>query len=501
MKHSNLLKKGACLLLAALMVIFPLTACGKDEENSGTPSDTTLAPDQNGDENVNPISDIEEDENLFKLPNEMHSVPEDLDFNGENFAILYPDWQLYKNYLWAEEPTGAFMTDEIYTRTLNVEEYLNVTVEFINAGYIDDIYTKMNDSVMSGDNAYQMVITHCINGLIPILTNKLMTPWNDIPYVDFTKPYWNQSISDTLTVKGITPFAASDMLIGDPNVIFFNKDIADSFQIEDLYQTVRDGKWTIDKMIELSDIVIADLNGDSVFDANDQYGFMTNIGWPPVSFMYGFDQYIVEKGPEDEPLLALKNEKMADCVQKIYSLVCEGNRTYTDNVSDLFIPLENNKALFYILGLAYAADYRETDVEYGILPFPKYNEEQKDYISLNWTGLQCIPVTETNLEKIGAVSELLAYESREHSLPAYFDNLLGFKVARDPGSVEMLKIIFNNLVYDFGLNFSNQNDIMYTIPKLMQQKSTDIASYLSKREKSFNTQMTKIYNAYLELAD
>lgn len=496
----NIFTRGLSLLLIISMMTATFLSCSEETGNpssdsANTTSDTTAAL------NSEQTQDEEDSSSLFKLPNEKHSVPDNLSFNNEKFNILYPEWQLYKEYLWAEEATGAYLTDEIYNRTLNVEEYLEIDIDFINAGYIDDIYTKLNASVMSGDGAYQMVITHCINGLIPILSNKLVLDWKDVPYVDFSKPYWNQSISDTLTIKGITPYAASDLLIGDPNVIFFNKDIAEAYQIEDLYQTVRDGKWTIDKMIELSDVVIADLNGDSKMDKDDQYGLMTNIGWPPISFMYGFDQYIIEKGTDDVPVLSMNNEKMATIVQKLYTLICEGNRTYTDGVSDLFIPFETHNALFYVLGLAYAADYRETEVEYGIIPFPKYDEAQTEYISLNWTGLQCIPKTETNLERAGAVAELLAYESREHSLPAYFDNLLGYKVARDPGSVEMLKIIFDNLVYDFGLNFSNQHDVMYTISKLMQQKSTDVTSYLKRLEKSYMKQIDKVYDSYLALKE
>ena len=71
------------------------------------------------------------------------------------------------------------------------------------------------------------------------------------------------------------------------------------------------------------------------------------------------------------------------------------------------------------------------DFGVGILPYPKYDTEQEDYISLDWGGLMGVPGTIVNTEMVGAVIELLAYESADTVIPAYYDVLLSGKLARD----------------------------------------------------------------------
>jgi hypothetical protein len=490
------LKKAISLMFSLIVLCSYFSSCTAQTAGDSDSGDTGISDTQEASETIAETED--DDDAIFKMPNEMHDVPK-LDFNGSEFKILYPEWQLYRFYLNATEFNGSTVNDALYNRTLKVNDYLNVNITMETIGYIEAIEPQIKNAVMAGDNTYDMFITHCITGLIGIVSQNYALDWNKVPYVDFSKPYWNQSFTETLTVYGKTPLASSDLLIADPNVIFFNKDIANDNNLEDPYQLVHDGKWTLDKMIEMASGVSVDLDGNGKFMKNDQYGIYTSLGWVETSFLYGCDQYICAKDDNGFPTLALNSEKTVNIIEKLYKLFCESNIAYTTDVSDLYIDFENCHGLFYILGLAFAADYRETEVDYGILPFPKYDEVQENYISLNWGGLQCLPKTTSDLEMVGAVSEVLAYESREQVLPAYFDNLLGYKIARDKDSIEMLKIIFDNCVHDFGLNFSNHNDMMYIIANLMRNKSTDVASYIKSREKAFTKQIERIYLKFADI--
>ena len=69
-------------------------------------------------------------------------------------------------------------------------------------------------------------------------------------------------------------------LVGDLHLMFresfwmvgFNKNIADDVGIEDLYNVVREGAWTMDKMGAAMAAARADLNGDGSMDGNDRFG-------------------------------------------------------------------------------------------------------------------------------------------------------------------------------------------------------------------------------------
>ena len=172
----------------------------------------------------------------------------------------------------------------MFLRNETVEDRLNVELSFINKGVIGGMYGEIKTNVTSGDSSYGMAVIHCIEGLPGLLADNLIYDWNKIPYVDLTKPYWNSSILEQLTIGGVTPFAASDLLIADPNVIWFNNDIATSMDIGNLYDIVLDGKWTLDEMINLCDKVVVDLDGDGEMTDKDQYGVCGNLGWNLDSF-------------------------------------------------------------------------------------------------------------------------------------------------------------------------------------------------------------------------
>ena len=479
------IRKSLCLALALLFLFAgcsEATQKGTDEPASAPTSaptpEETAAP-------------VEEDE-AIPAPD----IPEDADFGGAAFTVIYPNWSLYEFYLNADELNGDVINDAMVNRTEAVNSRLNVDITFVTKGYIDTILEEVKSAVTAGDSTYDLAVTHCINGLQGLLTGNLVYDWNKIPYVDLTKPYWNQSILEQLTIGGVTPFAASDMLIADPNVIWFNNDIATDANIGNIYDTVLDGTWTLDTMSAMCDQVIRDLNGDGKMTAKDQFGVIGNNGWPMISFMYGCDQYVAEF-VDGSPQVALQTERAANVIEKLYKLLCEGDRAFfNSSVGDRYIPFETYHALFYFISLSSMEQYRTTEVDYGIVPFPKYDENQKEYVSLNWTGLQCVPVSCRDTALVGMVAEELGYESKKQVLPAYFDNLLDGKIARHDETRQMLDIIFDTSVYDFGMNFSNQSNFLYILPDLMRAKSADIASYIQKNIKMTTKVYDKVVRAY-----
>jgi hypothetical protein len=164
--------------------------------------------------------------------------------------------------------------------------------------------------------------------------------------------------------------------------------------------------------------------------------------------------------------------------------------------------MSSDRALFHVDPLSAGKRYRAYDVEFGILPFPKYDEVQSEYLSLSWNGFIMIPQT-ADPELAGAVNEALAAESYRLTVPAYYDILLNSKVARDVESTEMIDIIHKGAVYDFALNFGNWNSISLSISNLLNtKKSPDYVSFMEKNEGSFNKQMQKVYDGirknYLE---
>jgi hypothetical protein len=95
---------------------------------------------------------------------------------------------------------------------------------------------------------------------------------------------------------------------------------------------------------------------------------------------------------------------------------------------------------------------RGMDTDFGIIPYPKWDEYQENYLttSVAYFSLFCVPVTVRNLEMTGIITEALCVESYKKVIPAFYEVSLKTKLARDDESSEMIDIIRSGLTFDFG---------------------------------------------------
>lgn len=75
------------------------------------------------------------------------------------------------------------------------------------------------------------------------------------------------------------------------------------------------------------------------------------------------------------------------------------------------------------------------------------------------------------------------------------------KFTRDAESVDMLEIIYNNNIYDFGLTYSNYNDFLFLVPRMMQKNTTDLASWYESKADAIQKQYDKYYDAFIEASN
>lgn len=478
----------ALMLLTAMLAVSMFTGCS-DEPETGAVTEaaaTETAAAESTDE--------------FPYPDAAGK-----DYGGYEFSILYFEWGLYNNYFFATEESGDAVNDALYKRYRTVEEKAGVTFGFIalDGATPGGIYKNMRQSVSAGSDDYDLALTHCYDGVAPMATEGIVYDWNKLPFVDFTQPYWNQTMNDSLSIKGMLPFAASDYMISDPNAIFFNKNMVRKYNIEDPYALVTGGGWTWDKLAETASVASDDINGDGVYDISDQYGFMGELDWQFIGIQHACGEFIITKDEEGYPRLTENFDKLTSIVDKIFALVHNDNISYTWNYSSAYDPnlgnpppvsFSDDRALFYLVPLNSAKVYRSTEVDFGILPFPKYDDAQEKYISLNWSGVMAIPATASDPERTGVVIELLSAEGRKNFLPVFYDIMLSTKVARDDESADMLDIIYNNCVYDIGLNY-NAGNILYMMPQILKKSSPDVASFYETNRKAAEESMKKLYEA------
>lgn len=409
---------------------------------------------------------------------------------GETFNIVYPDISTYKEYLWAEENDGDVMHKALFDREVFVEDHLGVDIMYSKLRGIGDINPAVELSVNSGDDTYQMVLTHCYQGINAMITSNLLLDLNELPSIDFTADWWNHDSITNLSIYGKQFIASSDYIISDPNVILFNKKMIEDNKLEDPYQLVRDGKWTIDKMREMSTVITKE-NGDTKWDFKDTYGFSTPRSFYLTSFMYGFGIFVFQKNADTGTFdFVFQNERTYKGSDTMYDFLFSNDAfvydTYADTTPNSYggLNITTGRCLFNVFASSNLISIRGAEVDYGILPFPKLDEVQNRYYSFDYQGFICVPnsVDEDEAYMVGDVIELLSYKSDEVK-NTYFDIVLDEKFARDDESKEMLNIIFDTLTFDPGFNYSTTSELSNLFSNLYSNYGRVNASTIIERNK------------------
>lgn len=376
------------------------------------------------------------------------------DYKGKTFNINYNDWSLHQTAFFADAYTGEILNDACFDRISKVNEYLNIDLKHSPVETNDQpgIIQKL---VLAGDSSVDLALIHNSYLIFGYISANVVMNWNDVPETDMDSELWNQTVRENVELNGYLPFASNDFIVPDVNTIFFNTGMVKSLGLGDLYGLTRSGGWTLDAMMKMASKATNDVNGDGKMDGEDRYGFVGELWWHTVSFTTSCGIKIISK-ENDVPKLSLNGEKAVTTSEKLYNFIFKSGDVHTwllaDNKNG--VPPFNfgeGNALFQMVPLCYAPVFREYDTDFGILPYPKYDEKQRDYYTLNWSGYITVPKTASDMALTGKVSELLAFYGKESVIPAFRDVMLGQKLARDADSNEMLDIIFSTNVYDLGL--------------------------------------------------
>jgi hypothetical protein len=486
------MKRKAALFLALLLVSQTLLSCAETEDETPESEDTASVVDSE-------TAAAENTETADGETRAMHNLPADLKFDGAVFNVLYPEWQGYKYYFFATELNGDVMNDAIYARKTNVEETLDVEITETDSGGLDYIKPAVEAMVQAGDDTYQLALTHCITGVATMSTGGMLYNFDDFKYTDLDAEWWNHDMMNALRLGKNTYYGISDYMIPCPYVIYFNKDIISQYGFDDPYELVYNKQWTVDKFIELAESATQDTDGDGKYTKDDMRGICYEETSKWTSFMIGAGQKMIEKNDSGEWEICMDTEKMYTLVEKFCALSLKDGVIAPENS----ISVADGNLLFELHTLAHAVNYRESECSIGILPYPLFDENQENYISLDWGGLMCCPITIKNPDMVGAVLELLAYESGNEVIPAYYEKVLEGKIARDEDTIAMLDIIFDTIAYEPGGNYfgfdGGFSKLFYTISDLaVNGKSTDYASWLKKNQKIAQKVMEKFFVSLAE---
>ena len=499
------MKKALSCLLALLMAATVLSACAQDSapstDTTASPTVTTATP---ADTTAPEPAETEYDRS--KHPD---NLPADLNFGGTEITIAHRGGTDEKE-LSVTEISGDNVDDAIYTRNLKVSERLGVTFRFVPFGTVTN--QQMPDAVVNGILAnadeYEMVVW-AQYAMLTHATKPLFYNMVDAPYLDFDQPWWNTDLMNAVhpAPEKILYFLTSDFNLNALKVtgsVFFNQQMYTDLygSPEELYQMVLDGKWTIDKLHELVENAYVDLNGNQTADDEDRYGLAA--GTTASTEMYAYPLGFETIRPDDTGTMkvVVNSEQNINITEKLHKLYYNNtgmrlgiNDTYIFNSDGLSKDFMAGKLLFMAIWLKTCEYLRDMETPYGIIPYPKYDENQENYMSLvqDTASTTMIPITTTQIEATCAVLEALSAENYRTVIPQYYEVALKVKYARDNQSSQMIDIIHDTAMTDFGYAYNaSVSKIGVIMRTLLGTSNANFASIIKANEKAATRMLDKL---------
>lgn len=439
-------------------------------------------------------------------------LPE-LDFGGETVTIFVEDYGGYCGAeFYVDETNGDIVNDAIYNRNSSVEDKLHVDLEWVALTHTwdtrDEYLTKFRTSVLAADAAFD--IATGIGYFMPsFVAEGLLSDMSSLPYIDPDKAWWSKDYMEKSSVDGRYYVATGDISLGmikDMMCVFENLELAEKLGIENLYDIVRAGEWTFDKMKTLTANIYSDLDGDTKIGRGDQFGLLFHNPNHFTGFLESFNVDIVDTtGGKFE--FVFGNEHNVDVVEKLVDLISNNDGVYYDptgnheTVDDSIFRTGN--VLLTTGWLANTDTFRTLEFDYGVLPYPKYDESQAEYHTtvLNNHSVVSIPVDSKDRDRAAAVIEALAYESWNSVTPAYFEIALKVKYARDNDSSQMFDIIRDGISFDFGYIYTAQlggiNDVF---KNKIAGKNSSWSSAIASIQSATEQQLSDLVKAIRENA-
>ncbi len=433
-----------------------------------------------------------------------------LDYGGDSVTILYREEVAYE---FDTEQTGELMDDVVYDRNRSIGERFNLQLDFTGMPGLwadkDTYRGVISNTVLAGDSTYD-IVTGQSNIVLPLATENIYLDMTDAKYIDFSKPYWKDGYHKNATINGQLYSVAGDYALTtltETNVMLFHAGVFDDYNIEYPYQMVRDGKWTLDAFLTLALSFSEDLNGDGVLDENDLRGF-TAYGNSINPFSYSTQATIIKTDADGEHIIDFPLEQDMDVYDKIFDLmhspyylsreVAPTGFASCDNAVVYELEIGRSAMVGVVLkGVEWLRDMKE---DFGILPYPKYDEAQEDYVSsiLRRFTVASVPITAADPDQSSLVLEALSCVGYNDIVPTYFNVALKDKYTRDGDTAEMLDIIREAAYFDFADAFYG-NDLGAASDYLSSYcngSSKGLASHFAKQQKTIQKYLDKLYEAY-----
>ncbi|MCI8386849.1 MAG: hypothetical protein HFE63_00080 [Clostridiales bacterium] len=448
-------RTGAVRVCAAAIltgIIASSTSCGfivfNDPDSTSAPiSDSrsdVISSDNNGDTSESGNANTEKTDPRESADKRLEALP-DRNLSSANIIIATTDneticpFEAENEIVAARSVATRAVEDKYYTHIITNQLDHASMLNVIKEAYASDMY-------------YADLIAIPQSQVGMFWSNGILANMYSLPYTDYSKEYYDQKIiseaiigNELRAVSGAANFNPEYL-----SCVYFNRGLIEKYSLENPYDLVYSGKWTWDKLGELAKAVQSDVNGSTGISGHGA-GIDTSEYIDIAAIAMGID-YV--SNPEQAlPELNymstdIHSARANEIVNKLYKLLYSDNTLApADTARSLFT---SDSLLFYTDRLYLTTWMPNSNVSWGILPMPKYDESQNGYISLlsSEAPVFCAVAGTPSYENSGLILEALNASYYEYVLDVYMNDRINYYL-RDNESINMLEIVINSASTDF----------------------------------------------------
>lgn len=478
-----------------------------DESKDEQISDNDVQSDVEDDEDDEESEDDEEEESEGLT--EYNRDPEDFDgFTLDVLTVKDGTWKMHTDFA-PDMPDGTTINSAIFNRNEKVKALYNVNI----VGHEDADYYHLTEKLsmdsFSGTPKYDAAYVEG-SSVVSLISQGQLRNLYKVEGLQLDEVWWSQLIKEEATL-GTGKYSTLNFMQSNLSLtafdltwcIYYNKQIHDVNQVEDLYELVENNEWTIEKMRVIAKSV-ASLGSESNFTYNANgdsiYGITTY--WNGAKAMLdGCKVQFVAVDSEGEYVANIPNERFINLTQKLAALFGEAG-TFTfggpssdgstiGNAEDYLKIFNNERALFCIAEVKSSVkDFNDFKQEFGILPLPMLDSDQEAYRSwVNYLApVLVIPscTDDDSAYKTGVLLDVLSFYSEKDVLPQYYDKVIKGRGTSDPQSLKMLDIINTTKTFDASIAYGWSRQFSEVLSQAVLQGVTDVSSMAETYEPMIN---------------
>ena len=436
------MKKLLAIFLLLCMLVTTFAACSKDQENTESQTSEQKSTD---------------------LADEVLPSP-DIEYIGKQYTIISRENYSYE-WVFDEADTGSVINDAIFKRNSAVEDRYDIMLvnyPVSNASFEYGFLQPIQAAVMSGDNTFQLAAGYeyrlAYNSVLGDFVD-----WYRVSNVDLSADWWDGSFADAASYQNRTYIMTGSLSLShlySSSCVFFNQNIVNA-RIEggsdEIFGLVENGTWTLEAFETYVEMFTADDDGVDGMTKDDSFGYATNSSTAVDAFLFCSDISVSRRTEDGSIKLYSVGDKLIDLASTLHRIMNTSGNTYLQRGQDPEIDdhigmMLGGKTAFTTDYLHSAVDLRASEINYGILPYPKYDAAQKNYysITMDFSTAFAIPKTaESDMDFVGAITEAMAFYSYRYVRDALYSTVLKYRDAKDANSSKCIDIILENPRYDF----------------------------------------------------